>query len=336
MATVSARLHGRSFLTLVDFYPAEIVHLLDLAAELKEARREGREEQRLAGKRLALIFEQDSIRARCMSEVAAYDQGAHVTLIGPDALRLGRSETVKDTARMLGRIYDAIDYRGGVEGAGEELARWAGVPIYSGPTGEWHPVQALADLLTVREHARKPLDEVACCYLGDARSAMAAWYLVGGSKLGMDVRVAAPPSHRPDDRVVHHAGEIAARTGGRLTITDDVGEAVQGCDVVVTGPWVSLREPDDAWAERIRMLLPFQVNAETMAMTGNRDARFLHCLPAIHSPDSAVGKRIAGRYGLPALEVTDDVFESPASLVFDAAENRLHAVKAVMVATIAS
>ncbi len=329
-------LRGRSFLKLADYTPDEIRYLLDLAAELKAAKKEGREEQLLVGKEIALIFEKDSTRTRCAFEVAAYDQGAHVTFIGPSGSHMGHKETVKDTARVLGRMYDAIEYRGFGQEVAEELARWAGVPVFNGLTDEWHPTQMLADLLTFSEHVDKPLDEVVFCYLGDARFNMADSYLVAGAKLGMDVRVASPRSLWPADEVVALAGEIALDTGATVTVTDDVAEAVRGCDFLLTDVWVSMGEPKEAWKERIALLLPYQVNARTMALTGNPEVKFMHCLPAFHNTDTVVGRELFEEYGLEALEVTEDVFESPASLVFDEAENRLHTIKAVMVATLES
>jgi ornithine carbamoyltransferase len=328
-------LRGRHLLTLNDYSPEELTYLIELAVELKEAKREGREEQRLSGKAIALIFEKDSTRTRCAFEVAAYDQGAHVTFIGPSGSHMGGKESVKDTARVLGRMYDAIEYRGFGDDVVEDLAEWAGVPVYNGLTDDWHPTQILADFLTVREHVPKPFDEVAFCYLGDARFNMANSYLVGGAKLGMDVRIAAPQSRWPGEEIVSLALRVADETGARITITEDVGVAVKGCDVLFTDVWVSMGEPPEAWAERIELLKPYQVDAETMALTGNPDVKFMHCLPAFHNTDTAVGKELQEKYGLEALEVTDDVFESPASVVFDEAENRMHTVKAVLVATLA-
>jgi ornithine carbamoyltransferase len=333
MSTVTD-LRGRHFVTLADYSPEEITHLLDLAADLKEAKREGREEQRLAGKEIALIFEKDSTRTRCAFEVAAYDQGAHVTFIGPSGSHMGHKETVKDTARVLGRMYDAIEYRGFGTAVANELAEYAGVPVYNGLTDEWHPTQILADFLTIREHVPKPLDEVAFCYLGDARFNMADTYLVGGAKLGMDVRIAAPKSLWPSDEFTNLANEIAEETGATITITEDVAEAVRGCDVLFTDVWVSMGEPDEVWAERIELLKPYQVNAETMKLTGNPDVKFMHCLPAFHNTDTQAGKEIYEKFGMESLEVTEEVFESPASLVWDEAENRMHTIKAVMVATL--
>jgi ornithine carbamoyltransferase len=328
-------LHGRSFLTLAEYDADEIRYLLDLAAELKAAKKEGREEQHLVGKAIALIFEKDSTRTRCAFEVAAYDQGAHVTFIGPSGSHIGHKETVKDTARVLGRMYDAIEYRGYGESVADELAAWAGVPVYNGLTDEWHPTQILADFLTLREHIAQPLENMALAYLGDARFNMADSYLVGGAKLGMDIRIASPRSLWPDETFVELARSIARESGARITITDDVAEAVHGCDAIATDVWVSMGEPEEVWAERIELLLPYQVNSAALALTGNPDVKFLHCLPAFHNAGTVVSKGIFERYGLDALEVTDEVFESPASVVFDEAENRMHTIKAVLVATLA-
>ena len=333
---VAAGMRGRHFLTMQDYSPDEIRYLIDLSAELKAAKRAGNEEQKLVGKEIALIFEKDSTRTRCAFEVAAYDQGAHVTFIGPSGSHMGHKETVKDTARVLGRMYDAIEYRGFGERVADELAEWAGVPVYNGLTDEWHPTQMLADFLTMREHVDKPLEEMAFCYLGDARFNMANSYLIVGSKLGMDVRIAAPRSLWPSDELVSEAREIAAASGARIAITENVEEAVSGCDVLLTDVWVSMGESDDVWAERIELLMPYQINAQAMALTGNPDVKFMHCLPAFHNTDTEVGKEIFEKFGLSALEVTEEVFESPASLVFDEAENRMHTIKAVMVATLGS
>ena len=329
-------LHGKHLLRLADFSPEEISYLVDLAAELKAAKREGREEQKLVGKEIVLIFEKDSTRTRCAFEVAAFDQGAHVTFLGPSGSHMGHKETVKDTARVLGRMYDAIEFRGFDQTAAEELAQWSGVPVYNGLTDEWHPTQILADFLTFKEHIPKPLGEVVFCYLGDARFNMADSYLIGGAKLGMDVRIASPKSLWPRDEIVELARSVAAETGATITITDDVAEAVRGADALLTDVWVSMGEPDDVWAERIKLLLPFQINAKTIELTGNPDVKFMHCLPAFHNTETQVGKEIFEKFGMEALEVTEDVFESPASLVFDEAENRLHTIKAVMVATLGS
>jgi ornithine carbamoyltransferase len=329
-------LHGRHLLTLNDYSREEIIYLLDLAAELKAAKRDGREEQKLKGTEIALIFEKDSTRTRCAFEVAAYDQGAHVTFIGPSGSHMGHKETVKDTARVLGRMYDAIEYRGFGESVADELAAWAGVPVYNGLTDEWHPTQILADFLTFREHIAKPLEDVTFCYLGDAHLNMADTYLIGGAKLGMDVRIASPRALWPRQEIIDLAHEVAGQSGGNITITEDVKAAVKGCDVLLTDVWVSMGEPAEVWKERIDLLLPYQVNARTMELTGNPDVKFMHCLPAFHNTDTAVGKELYEKYGLDALEVTEEVFESPASIVFDEAENRMHTIKAVLVATLGS
>jgi len=328
-------LRGRHLMRLADYSTEEITYLIDLAAQLKEMKREGREEQRLVGKEIVLIFEKDSTRTRCAFEVAAYDQGAHVTFIGPGGSHMGHKETAKDTARVLGRMYDAIEYRGFGTETAEQLAKWSGVPVYNGLTDEWHPTQILADFLTFKEHIPKPLDEVVFCYLGDARFNMADSYLIGGAKLGMDVRIASPESLWPRDEITSMAREIAAETGATITITADVAAAVRGADVLLTDVWVSMGEADEVWAERIELLRPYQVNSETMAATGNPNVKFMHCLPAFHNTDTEVGKEIFEKFGMEALEVTEEVFESPASLVFDEAENRMHTIKAVMVATLA-
>ena len=327
-------LRGRHLLTLNDYSAEEILFLLDLAAELKAAKREHREEQRLVGRQIVLIFEKDATRTRCAFEVAAHDQGAHVTVIGPNASHMGRKESVKDTARVLGRMYDAIEYRGFAESTADELARWAGVPVYGGLTDEWHPTQILADFLTFGEHVRKPLDAISFCYLGDARFTMADMYLIGGAKLGMDVRIAAPASLWPRASVAKVARAIAEQSGGQITITADVETAVSGCDVLLTDVWVSMGDPADVWRQRIDLLLPYQVNSDVVRMTGNPDVKFMHCLPAFHNADTTVGRDVYDRYRLEALEATEEVFESSASLVLDEAENRVHTIKSVLVATL--
>jgi len=333
---VATGLRGRHFLTLTDYSADEIRYLIDLAARLKAAKKAGTEEQHLRGKEIALIFEKDSTRTRCAFEVAAYDQGAHVTFIGPSGSHMGHKETVKDTGRVLGRMYDAIEYRGFGESIADELAQWAGVPVYNGLTDEWHPTQMLADFLTMLEHLHKPLEQTTFCYLGDARFNMANSYLVIGAKLGMDVRIAAPRSLWPGGEILGAARAAAEASGGKVTVSEDVETAVAGCDVLLTDVWVSMGESDDVWAERIELLRPYQINAQTMAATGNPDVKFMHCLPAFHNTDTQVGKEIFEKFGMPALEVTEDVFESPASIVFDEAENRMHTIKAVMVATLGS
>jgi ornithine carbamoyltransferase len=328
-------LRGEHLLKLADFSPEEITYLIDLAAELKAAKKEGREEQKLVGKTIALIFEKDSTRTRCAFEVAAFDQGAHVTFIGPSGSHMGSKETVADTARVLGRMYDAIEYRGFAQETAEQLAAFAGVPVYNGLTDDWHPTQTLADFLTFREHVAKPLADVSFRYLGDARFNMGNSYLVDGAKLGMDVRIASPRSLWPRDEIIELARSVAEETGAGITLTEDVAEAVSGCDVLLTDVWVSMGEPPDAWAERIDLLKPYQVNAETMAASGNPDVKFMHCLPAFHNTETELGKEIYETFGMESLEVTEDVFESAASLVWDEAENRMHTIKAVMVATLA-
>src|SRR5881394_574790 len=304
MSTV-IELRGKHLLKLADFSPEEITYLIDLAAQLKAAKQEDREEQKLVGKEIALIFEKDSTRTRCAFEVAAYDQGAHVTFIGPGGSHMGHKETVKDTARVLGRMYDAIEYRGFAQETAEQLAEFAGVPIYNGLTDEWHPTQILADFLTFREHIDKPLSEVTFCYLGDARFNMADSYLIGGAKLGMDVRIASPKSLWPRDEITEIARSIAAETGAQIKITDDVADAVRGADVLLTDVWVSMGEPDEVWAERIELLKPYQVNARTLTLTGNPEVKFMHCLPSFHTSGTQVGEEILDKFGMESLEVTD-------------------------------
>jgi ornithine carbamoyltransferase len=328
-------LAGRSFLTLRDFSAAEIQHLLDLSAVLKAEKREQREVRRLAGRSIALIFEKDSTRTRIGFEVAAYDQGMHVTYFGPSGSHIGKKESVKDTARVLGRLYDAIEFRGFHQADVEMLAACAGVPVYNGLTDEDHPTQILADLLTIREHVQKPLGGVAVAYVGDAHSNMGDEWLLGAATMGMDLRIVAPPPVWPRDDFLGPALEIARRSGARITVTEDVASGVRGADVVYTDVWVSMGEPDAVWDERVAMLRPYQVDAPMLRATGNPDVRFMHCLPAFHDLDTEVGRRMHERYGLEAMEVTDEVFESAASVVFDQAENRMHTIKAVLVATLA-
>jgi ornithine carbamoyltransferase len=334
MSTVTD-LRGRHFLTLADYSPEELTYLLDLSAELKAAKKEGREEQRLIGKNIVLIFEKDSTRTRCAFEVAAYDQGAHVTFIGPSGSHMGAKETVKDTARVLGRMYDAIEYRGFGTHVADELAAHAGVPVYNGLTDDWHPTQMLADVLTMTEHSGKPLKETAFAYLGDARFNMGNSYLVTGALLGMDVRIVAPKSYWPVQEVVDRARELAESSGARVTLTESLEEGVLGADFVATDVWVSMGEPKEVWDERIALLGPYAVTKEVLDATGNPDVRFMHCLPAFHDLGTAVGREIHQRHGLTCLEVTDEVFESDRSVVFDQAENRMHTIKAIMVATLA-
>lgn len=328
-------LKNRHFLTIHDFTPKEVLYLLDLARDLKRAKYAGVETRRLVGKNVALIFEKDSTRTRCAFEVACHDQGASVTYLGPSGSQIGKKETMKDTARVLGRMYDAIEYRGYGQAIVEELAKWAGVPVYNGLTDEFHPTQILADLLTMREHGDKPLSQVSYAYLGDARNNMGNTLMLGGALMGMDVRLGAPKHLWPVDELVAKANELAAASGGKVTLTEDPKAAVRGVDFVHTDVWVSMGEPDSVWAERIRLLLPYQVNAELMAATENPKAKFLHCLPSFHNRDTKIGEEIFRKFGIEAMEATDDVFESPASVVFDQAENRLHTIKAVLVATLA-
>jgi ornithine carbamoyltransferase len=327
-------LHGRHLLAVSDYSRQEVVYLLDLAAELKAAKRQDQEELTLFGKEIALVFAEDTTRTRCAFEVAAYDQGANVTFIGPMGSHMGHKETVKDTARVLGRMYDAIECRGFSESVVDELAKWAGVPVYNGLTEEWHPTQILADLLTFDEHLPKPFDEVAFCYVGDASLKMSDAYLLGGGKLGMDVRIVAPRGLWPRQEIADAARLAARQNGGRIVITEDIEEGVKDCDVLLTDGWVAMDEPAEMWKERIDLLLPYQVNAQTMELTGNPDVKFMHCLPAFHNADTTVGRELHEKYGLDALEVTEEVFESDASLVFDQAENRMHTIKAVLVATL--
>lgn len=327
-------LKNRNFLKLLDFTPEEIQYLLDLAAQLKANKKAGREQQHLVGKNIALIFEKTSTRTRCSFEVAAHDQGAHVTYLGPTGSQIGVKESMKDTARVLGRMYDGIEYRGFAQTIVEELGKYAGVPVWNGLTNEFHPTQILADFLTMREHSKKPLQQIAYAYLGDARYNMGNSLLVGGAKMGMDVRIVAPKALQPAAELVAECREIAAQTGARITITDDVALGVKGCDFLYTDVWVSMGEPDEVWKERIELLKPYQVNAALMAKTGNPDCKFMHCLPAYHNLETKVGRQVFEKFGMDGVEVTEDVFESPASIVFDEAENRMHTIKAVMAATL--
>lgn len=328
-------LSSRSFLTLEDFSADEIRGLLDLSRELKAAKQAGTEQQRLVGKNIALIFEKTSTRTRCAFEVAAYDQGAHATYLGPSGSQIGHKETMKDTARVLGRMYDAIEYRGFSQELVETLAQHAGVPVYNGLTDEYHPTQILADVMTMIEHCDKPLDQIAYCYLGDARNNMGNSLLVGGTKLGMDVRLAAPEDLWPAEELRERCSGYASESGARMTVTADVEEAVAGVDFVHTDVWVSMGEDATVWEKRIALLRPYQINAELMAATGNPSVKFLHCLPAFHNRDTKVGEEVFQKFGVDGIEVTEEVFESEHSVVFDQAENRLHTIKAVMVATLA-
>jgi ornithine carbamoyltransferase len=327
-------LKNRSFLTLRDFSPEEIKYLLKLSADLKDAKYTGTEQQLLKGKTIALIFEKASTRTRVGFEIAAYDQGAHVTYLGPSGTQIGYKESMKDTARVLGRLYDAIEYRGFGQETVEELARYAGVPVYNGLTDEFHPTQVLADLLTMQEHSDKPLHEMTYCFLGDAGNNMGDSLLIGGAKMGMDVRLCAPKACWPDQSIMDQARKIADGTGARIQITEDIEDAVRDCDFLYTDVWLSMGEPEEKWAERIALLQPYQVNANVMGMTGNPKVKFMHCLPAFHNAETKVGKDIKAKFGIEAMEVSEEVFESPASIVFDQAENRMHTIKAILVATI--
>ena len=329
-------LRNRSFLKELDFTPQELGFLLELSQDLKKAKYAGIEQQRLEGKNIALIFEKDSTRTRCAFEVAAYDQGAHVTYLGPTGSQMGKKETIKDTARVLGRMYDGIEYRGFGQEIVEELAEHAGVPVWNGLTNEFHPTQLLADFLTFMEHSDKPLSQLKFAYLGDARFNMGNSYLVGSAKMGLDFRIVAPKSLHPNAELVKQAKEIAKATGAKITLTDKVDEGVKGCDFIATDVWVSMGEAPEVWEERIKLLKPYQVNAAVMKKTGNAGAKFLHCLPSFHSRGTTVGEEIFQKFGMEALEVTDEVFESDASVVWDEAENRVHTIKAVMVATLGS
>jgi ornithine carbamoyltransferase len=333
---MSVNLKNRHFLQLLDFTPEEIKFLLDLSADLKRAKKEGSEKQMLKGKNIALIFEKASTRTRCAFEVAAYDQGAHVTYLGPSGSQIGQKESMKDTARVLGGMYDGIESRGFGQVVVEELAKYAGVPVWNGLTNEFHPTQILADFLTMTEYSEKPLNKMVFCYLGDARYNMGNSLMVGSAKMGIDFRIAAPKACQPADDLVAKCREIAAETGAKITITENVEEAVKGADFLYTDVWVSMGEPDSVWEERISLLKPYQVNMNVLKLTANKNVKFLHCLPAFHNRDTIVGEEIFRKFGLDGLEVTEDVFESEHSIVFDEAENRLHTIKAVMVATLGS
>ncbi len=327
-------LRKRSFLKELDFTPEELCYLLDLSAELKAAKYNGTEQPRLTGKNIALIFEKSSTRTRCSFEVAAFDQGAHITYLGPEGTQIGHKESMKDTARVLGRIYDGIEYRGFAQKTIEILAEYSGVPVWNGLTNEFHPTQLLGDAMTMREHVRKPLEQISYCYLGDAHNNMGNSLMVGGCMLGMDVRIAAPQHLWPAKDLVERSRAIAAQTGARLTLTESVAEGVAGVDFIHTDVWVSMGEPESVWEERIQLLLPYQVNAEVMVLSGNPAVKFMHCLPSFHNRETKVGEKIYQAFGLDGMEVTEEVFESPASIVFDQAENRMHTIKAVMVATL--
>jgi ornithine carbamoyltransferase len=327
-------LRNRNFLKLLDYSGEEILFLLELAASLKAAKRGGYETERLKRKEICLIFEKTSTRTRCSFEVAAYDQGAHVTYLDPQSSQMGHKESIKDTARVLGRLYDGIEYRGFDQTIVETLAQYAGVPVWNGLTDEYHPTQILADFLTMREHCYKPIPQISYAFMGDAANNMGNSLLVGGAKLGMDVRLVGPRDRWPEQSLVEESKQIAAASGARITLTDDPAAGVKGVDFIYTDVWVSMGESHDAWAKRIELMKPYQVNRQLMESTGNPATRFMHCLPAFHGRDTKVGQEMFEKYGVAEMEVTDEVFESPASIVFDQAENRMHTIKAILVATI--
>ncbi|MCD4792656.1 MAG: ornithine carbamoyltransferase [Bacteroidales bacterium] len=327
-------LRNRNFLKLLDFSPKEIDFLLKLSLDLKAAKYAGTEQQKLKGKNIALIFEKASTRTRCAFEVAAYDQGANVTYLGPSGSQIGKKESMKDTARVLGRMYDGIEYRGFAQTTVQDLGDYSGVPVWNGLTNEFHPTQILADFMTMIEHSDKPLHQIKFAYMGDARNNVGNSLMVGAAKMGMDIRLVAPKSVQPEDELVAQCKDIAKETGAKITVTDNVAAGVKDVDFIYTDVWVSMGEPDEVWKERIKLLKPYQVNKEVMEMTGNKKVKFLHCLPAFHNIETGIGEDIFQKFGLNGMEVTDDVFESEASLVFVEAENRLHTIKAVMVATL--
>ena len=326
---------GRNLLKETDLTAEEFTYLVDFAARLRKDKRSGHEKQRLIGRNIALIFEKASTRTMCAFEVGAYDQGAHVTYLGPSGSQIGYKESMRDTARVLGRMFDGIEYRGAAHSNVETLGEYAGVPVWNGLTDDWHPTQMLADILTMRDHSSQPLNRIAYCYLGDARNNTANSLLVTGALLGMDVRVSAPESLWPSAEVRSIADGLASKSGARITLTEDATQAVRGANFLYTDVWLSMGEPAEKWDARIDQLLPYQINASLMKATGNPDAKFMHCLPALHNTQTEVGRQIFAKRGLEALEVTEEVFESKASIVFDQAENRLHTIKGLMVATLA-
>ncbi|CAH6797972.1 ornithine carbamoyltransferase ArgI [Vibrio chagasii] len=328
-------LRNRNFLKLLDFTPKEIQFLLDLSADLKKAKYAGTEQKKLIGKNIALIFEKASTRTRCAFEVAAFDQGAQVSYLGPSGSQIGQKESMKDTARVLGRMYDGIEYRGFGQSIVEDLGAYAGVPVWNGLTDEFHPTQILADFLTMIEHGRgKQLHQISFAYLGDARNNMGNSLLVGAAKMGMDIRLVAPKAFWPEEQLVEECQAIAQGTGAKITLTEDVAEGVKGCDYLYTDVWVSMGEAPEAWDERVAVMKPYQVNMDVIKLTGNPQVKFMHCLPAFHNNETVIGQQVADKYGMNGLEVTDEVFESDYSIVFDEAENRMHTIKAVMVATL--
>lgn len=327
-------LRNRHFLKLLDFNQEEIGFLLSLAANLKAAKYGGYEQPRLKGKQIALIFEKSSTRTRCAFEVAAQDQGAYVTYLGPSGSQIGHKESMKDTARVLGRMYDGIQYRGYGQSVVEELAEHAGVPVWNGLTDEFHPTQILADFLTMQEHSHKNLHEMTFCYLGDGRNNMANSLMVGAAIMGLDFRIAAPKSCQPEEALVETCQQIAKQSGANILLTENVEEGVKNADFLYTDVWVSMGEPESVWEERVTLLKPYQINQNVIELTGNSEVKFMHCLPAFHNRETKVGEEIFQKFGLDGMEVTEDVFESKHSIVFDQAENRMHTIKAVMVATL--
>lgn len=331
---MAIKLKRRSFLKLLDFTPKEIRYLIDLSKKMKAEKKNGKEKKKLKGKNIALIFEKTSTRTRCAFEVAAFDQGANVTYLGPTGSQIGHKESMKDTARVLGRMYDGIEYRGFGQKIVEELAAFSGVPVWNGLTDEFHPTQVLADLLTMEEHSKKKLNKISFCYLGDARNNMGNSLMVGGAKMGMDVRLCAPKENWPEEELVKKCKSIAKESRARITLTEKVEDGVKGVDFLYTDVWLSLGEAAEKWEERIKLMKPYQVNMDVIKLTGNPKVKFLHCLPAFHNRETKVGEEIYQKYSLDGMEVTEDVFESEHSIVFDQAENRLHTIKAVMVATL--
>ncbi len=331
---MAKNLKGTCFLKLLDFTPKEIRYLLDLSKELKADKKRGKEKKKLRGKNIALIFEKSSTRTRCAFEVAAFDQGAKVTYLGPSGSQIGHKESMKDTARVLGRMYNGIEYRGFGQIRVEELAKFSKVPVWNGLTDEFHPTQVLADLLTMEEHSKKKLNKISFCYLGDARNNMGNSLMVGAAKMGMDIRLCAPKDNWPEEKLVNECRKIAKKTKGKITLTEKVEVGVKGVDFLYTDVWLSLGEPSEKWEERIKLMKLYQVNKEVIKLTKNPKVKFLHCLPAFHNRETTVGEEIYQKFGLDGMEVTDDIFESKHSIVFDQAENRLHTIKAVMVATL--
>jgi ornithine carbamoyltransferase len=327
-------IRNRNFLKLLDFNSGEIRYLLDLSIDLKSAKYAGTEQPKLGGKNMALIFEKSSTRTRCAFEVAAHDQGANVTYLGPTGTQMGQKESMKDTARVLGRMYDGIEYRGFGQEIVEELGKYAGVPVWNGLTTEFHPTQVLADFMTMKEHCDKPLDKIKLAYIGDARNNMGNSLLIGAAKMGMDFRSVAPKQVQPIPQLVKQANEIASETGARIHITDEIKPGVQDCDFIYTDVWVSMGESEANWKERIALLKPYQINNQLLQLTQNPNVKFLHCLPAFHNRETTIGEEIYKKFGMESMEVTEEVFESEASIVFDEAENRVHTIKAVMVATL--